>query len=205
MLPSTRNWPFRLPASGGPCQLPPAHQPAPGDTQGNATRQLAGVVVVVWGGGGWSCTSAATRGQRALLRFYNSSGEEKTRGAQACLPALRRRACLLATTCARMAMLRSCGRWPLSSAPLLLAPWPSAPWHLSLGSATRSRAPNGAQINQHRAGYRSPDFQKFVRLSLSFRQSGGLEHMSAGRCEVAVASPSYALGASGVPQCQSGP
>jgi hypothetical protein len=114
MLPSTRNWPFRLPASGGPCQLPRAHQPAPGDTQGNATRQLAGVVVVVWGGGGWSCTSAATRGQRALLRFYNSSGEEKTRGAQACLPALRRRACLLATTCARMAMLRSCGRWPLA-------------------------------------------------------------------------------------------
>jgi hypothetical protein len=51
-----------------------------------------------------------------------------------------------------------------------------------------------------------PGFQKFVRLSWSFRQSGGLEYMSAGRCEVAVASPSYALGrASDVPQCQSGP
>jgi hypothetical protein len=51
-----------------------------------------------------------------------------------------------------------------------------------------------------------PGFQKFVRLSWSFRQSGGLEYMSAGRCEVAVASPSCALGrASDVPQCQSGP
>jgi hypothetical protein len=32
--------------------------------------------------------------------------------------------------------------------------------------ATRSRAPNGAQRTRHRAGYRSPDSQKFVRLSL---------------------------------------
>jgi hypothetical protein len=72
--------------------------------------------------------------------------------------------------------------------------------------ATRSKAPNGTPRNQHRAGYRSPDFQKFIRLSGSFRQSGGLEYMAAGRCdEVAVASPSYALGASDVPQCQSGP
>jgi hypothetical protein len=53
---------------------PVTHQPAPGDTQGNASRQLAGAVVL---GGGVSCTSAATRGQRALLRFFNSSGEEK--------------------------------------------------------------------------------------------------------------------------------
>jgi hypothetical protein len=29
--------------------------------------------------------------------------------------------------------------------------------------------------------------------------------MAAGRCEVDVASPSYALGARDVPQCQSGP
>jgi hypothetical protein len=57
------NWPFRWPA-------PATHQPAPGDTQGNGSRQLAGAVVL----GGWSCTRAATRGQRALLRFcFNSS------------------------------------------------------------------------------------------------------------------------------------
>jgi hypothetical protein len=50
---------------------PATHQPALGDTQGNMSRQLAGAVV--WGG--WSSTSAATRGQRAaLLRFFNSSG-----------------------------------------------------------------------------------------------------------------------------------
>jgi hypothetical protein len=40
---------------------------------------------------------------------------------------------------------------------------------------------------------------------LIFQTAWGLEHMAAGRCEVAVASPSYALGASDVPQCQSGP
>jgi hypothetical protein len=49
---------------------PVTPQPAPGDTQGNVSRQLAGAVVL----GGWSCTSAATRGQRALLRSFNSSG-----------------------------------------------------------------------------------------------------------------------------------
>jgi hypothetical protein len=49
---------------------PATHQPDPGDTQGNVSRQLAGAVVL----GGWSCTSAATRGERALLRFFNSSG-----------------------------------------------------------------------------------------------------------------------------------
>jgi hypothetical protein len=67
-LPSTRKWPFQWP-------LPPTSQPAPGDTQGNVSRQLAGAVVL----GGWSCTSAATRGQRALLRFFNSSGLVKQR------------------------------------------------------------------------------------------------------------------------------
>jgi hypothetical protein len=41
-LPSTRNWPFRWP-------LPPTSRPAPGDTQGNVSRQLAGAVVL--GGG----------------------------------------------------------------------------------------------------------------------------------------------------------
>ena len=40
-LPSTRNWSFRWP-------LAATHQPAPSDTQGNASRQLA--VVVVFGG-----------------------------------------------------------------------------------------------------------------------------------------------------------
>jgi hypothetical protein len=62
-LPSTRNWSFRWPLSV-------THQPAPGDTQGNVSRQLA--EAVVWGG--WSCTSAATHGQRALLRFFISTG-----------------------------------------------------------------------------------------------------------------------------------
>ena len=38
--------------------------------EGSASRWLA--EVVVWGG--WSCTSAATRG---VGRFFNSSGEEK--------------------------------------------------------------------------------------------------------------------------------
>ena len=45
--------------------------------------------------------------------------------------------------------------------------------------ATRSRAPNGAHKKPHRAGCRSPGFQKFVRLSWSVRQSGGLEHVAA--------------------------
>jgi hypothetical protein len=49
---------------------PVTHQPAPGDTQGNLSRQLAGAVVL----GGWSCTSAATHRQRALLRPFISSG-----------------------------------------------------------------------------------------------------------------------------------
>jgi hypothetical protein len=46
------------------------------------SRQLAGAVV--WGG--WrSCTSATTRGQRALLRSFSSIRltKKKTRGAQA--------------------------------------------------------------------------------------------------------------------------
>jgi hypothetical protein len=42
-LPSTRNWPFRWPLSATHAQ------PAPGDTQGNVSRQLAGAVVL--GGG----------------------------------------------------------------------------------------------------------------------------------------------------------
>jgi hypothetical protein len=36
----TRKWPFRWPV------VPATHQPAPGDTQGNASRQLAGAVVL---------------------------------------------------------------------------------------------------------------------------------------------------------------
>jgi hypothetical protein len=72
--------------------------------------------------------------------------------------------------------------------------------------ATRSRAPNAHPRTRHRAGCRSQDFQKFVRLSRSCRrQSRAPQHMVAARCAVAVASPSYALGASNVPQCQSGP
>jgi hypothetical protein len=64
-LPRTRNWTFRWP-------LPPASSPQVIDTQGNVSRQAAGQGGGF--GGGWSCTSAATRGQRALLRFFNSSG-----------------------------------------------------------------------------------------------------------------------------------
>jgi hypothetical protein len=52
---------------------PVTHQPAPGDTQGNVSRQLGLAGAVVLGVGVWSCTSAATRGQRALLRFFISS------------------------------------------------------------------------------------------------------------------------------------
>jgi hypothetical protein len=52
---------------------PATHQPVLGDTQGNVSRQLAGR----WFWGVEMCTSAATRGQRALLRFFNYSGEEK--------------------------------------------------------------------------------------------------------------------------------
>jgi hypothetical protein len=48
-------------------------------------------------------------------------------------------------------------------------------------SATRSKAPNGTQRNQHRAGYRSQGFQKFVRLSGSCRQSGAPQYRAAGR------------------------
>jgi hypothetical protein len=49
-------------------------------------------------------------------------------------------------------------------------------------------------------------FKIFARLSRSCRQSGAPQYMlTACCCEVAVASPSYALGASNVPQCQSGP
>jgi hypothetical protein len=58
-LPSTRNWPFRWPLSV-------THQPAPGDTQGNVRRQLAGAVVLGGGaapapplaGSGRSCASS---------------------------------------------------------------------------------------------------------------------------------------------------
>ena len=59
-LSSTHNWPFRWPLSPTPPQVIPKAM--------YVSRQLAGAVV--WGG--WSCTSAATRGQRALLRFFNS-------------------------------------------------------------------------------------------------------------------------------------
>jgi hypothetical protein len=62
-LPSTRNWPFRWPLS--PTSPPQVVR----DTQGNEPPADRG-----GGFGGWSCTSAATRGQRALLRFFNSSG-----------------------------------------------------------------------------------------------------------------------------------
>jgi hypothetical protein len=65
-LPSTRNWPFRWPLS------PATHQPAPGGaTQDPRQREPPGGRG--GGFGGWSCTSAVTRGQRALLRFFNSS------------------------------------------------------------------------------------------------------------------------------------
>jgi hypothetical protein len=49
------------------------------------------------------------------------------------------------------------------------------------------------------------EVQIFVRLSGYFRQPGYPKYIAAGRCEVAVASPSYTLGASNVPQRQSGP
>jgi hypothetical protein len=61
-LPSTRNWPSRWPLS----PTSPLH--APGDTQGNVSRQLAGAQLHPVAG------SAATRGQRALLRSFISSG-----------------------------------------------------------------------------------------------------------------------------------
>jgi hypothetical protein len=70
-LPSTRNWPFRLPVA------PVTHQSAPGDTQGNVSRQLARAVVL----GGRSCTRAHSHAARgALLQF---EWLRKTRGAQA--------------------------------------------------------------------------------------------------------------------------
>jgi hypothetical protein len=68
-LPSTRNnWLFRW--RWCPLLPPATHQPtpAPGDTQGNVSRQLAGAVVLRGG------AAAAPRGQRALLRFFNSTG-----------------------------------------------------------------------------------------------------------------------------------
>jgi hypothetical protein len=57
-LPSTHNWPFRWPLS--------PTSPAPGDTQGNVSRQLAGAVVLGGGaapapplaGSGHSCASS---------------------------------------------------------------------------------------------------------------------------------------------------
>jgi hypothetical protein len=41
--------------------------------RGCTSRQWIHPGAVVLGGRGWSSTSAATRGQRALLRFFNSS------------------------------------------------------------------------------------------------------------------------------------
>jgi hypothetical protein len=71
-LPSTRNWPFRW-------SLPPAtHQPAPGDTQGNASRQLAGAVVL--GGGAAPAPPLAAAGASVLLPLECLG---KTRGVQA--------------------------------------------------------------------------------------------------------------------------
>jgi hypothetical protein len=60
-LPSTRNWPFRLPVG------PVAHQPAPGDTQGNVCRQLAGAVVL--GGGAASAPPPAGSGRSCAPSF----------------------------------------------------------------------------------------------------------------------------------------
>jgi hypothetical protein len=45
LVPSTRNWQLALPVA----PVTVTHQPAPGDAQGNVSRQLAGAVV--WGGG----------------------------------------------------------------------------------------------------------------------------------------------------------
>jgi hypothetical protein len=69
-LPSTRNLPFRWP-------LPPTSPPQVIPKQGNVSRTswpgrwVGGGWV---GGGWWSCTSTATRGKRAPLRFFDSSG-----------------------------------------------------------------------------------------------------------------------------------
>jgi hypothetical protein len=68
--------------SGGPCH-PPARPRAPGDTQGNVSRQLAGAVAVVLGGGAAPAPPLTGSGRScapALLRFECLS---KTRGAQA--------------------------------------------------------------------------------------------------------------------------
>jgi hypothetical protein len=62
-LPSTRNWPF---ARAFAPVAPVTHQPAPGDTQGNVIRQVAGAVVLGGGaapapplaGSGRSCASS---------------------------------------------------------------------------------------------------------------------------------------------------
>jgi hypothetical protein len=50
---------------------PVTHQPAPGDTQGNVSRQLAGAVVL---GGGAAPAPPLLTGSRVPLRFFNSSG-----------------------------------------------------------------------------------------------------------------------------------
>jgi hypothetical protein len=67
-LPSTRNA-LALPVA--PVTHTCTHQPAPGDTQGNVSRQLAGAVVL--GGAAAPAPPLAGR-QRALLRFFISSG-----------------------------------------------------------------------------------------------------------------------------------
>jgi hypothetical protein len=69
-LPSTRNWPSRWPL------LPATHQPAPGDTQGNVSRQLAGAVVL--GGGAAPAPPLAAEGASVRLPFECL---RKTRGA----------------------------------------------------------------------------------------------------------------------------
>jgi hypothetical protein len=55
----------------GPCH-PPARSRWYPTKQGNVSRQLAGAVVL--GGGAAPAPTATPRGQRALLRFFNSTG-----------------------------------------------------------------------------------------------------------------------------------
>jgi hypothetical protein len=80
----SRNWPF-LPVAPAT-----AHQPAPGDTQGkHVSRQLAGAVVLVWGG--WSCTTAPPltgRGRSCASSIRVAKKNARCPG----LPALRRKA-----------------------------------------------------------------------------------------------------------------
>jgi hypothetical protein len=67
------------------------------------------------------------------------------------------------------------------------------------------RCPKESAQGRMAVNSRTPGFQKFVRLSVSFRQSETPDGDGNAAARRQAASPNSALGGSSVPQCRSGP